>query len=245
MFIKTGQLTYRFGGSIRKLFAGDIVCFWSSIPHQITYAETGNCCEWVSIPLGMFIQWQLPEDFVSKIIQGKMLIFSDSDSWLFKQWEKDLNSNNETARRIVALEVEAKLRRFALSLGLKKKQAASRKRIIPFSTSSLGKIEQINLYIANNYQKKMSVAEIANKVNLHPNYLVSLFRSHCGIGIVDFISQFRISHAQRLLATTDMKILDIAFDSGFSSASNFYIVFKQICQQTPSEYRTLNSPYKL
>lgn len=248
MLIKTGYITYRFGGSVRKLSAGETVCFWSSVPHQIIDTGKDSFCEWLTIPLGLFIQWQLPEYFSSKIIQGEMIIATDytlPDQALFKRWERDLSLNSEAARRIVALEAEARLRRLALSIEGKNLTPASGKRVLPFSSGSLGKIEQMNLYIAGNYQKKLSVAEIAEKVNLHPNYVVTLFRSHCGIGIVDFISRLRISHAQRLLSTTDMKMLDIAFDSGFSSISSFYEVFKRVCKTTPSQYRTGNSLHKL
>jgi AraC-like DNA-binding protein len=248
MFIKVGYVTYRFGGSVRKLSAGETACFWSSVPHQMIDVGKETFCEWLTIPLGLFIQWQLPEYFSSKIIQGQMIIFQDSslaDSSCFEQWEKDLSLNSEAFRRIVALEAEAKLRRLALSIEADNLKSTSGKRVLPFSSGSIGKIEQMNLYIAGNYQKKLSVAEIAEKVKLHPNYAVTLFRSQCGIGIVDFISRLRISHAQRLLSTTDMKMLDIAFDSGFSSISSFYEVFNRVCRKTPSQYRVDNNLHKL
>ena len=43
--------------------------------------------------------------------------------------------------------------------------------------------------------------------------------------------------AERLLATTDMKIVDIAFASGFGSASRFYSAFEALCRQSPKKYR--------
>ena len=248
MFIKTGYVTYRFGGSVRKLFAGETACFWSSVPHQMIDVGKKSFCEWLTIPFGLFIQWQLPEHFSSRVIQGEMIISQENSPTkhsLFEQWEKDLRLNSEAVRRIVALEVEARLRRLALSIEANRLKSASEKRVLPFSSGSLGKIEQMNLYIAGNYQNKLSVAKIAEKVELHPNYAVTLFRSHCGIGIVDFISRLRISHAQRLLSTTNMKMLDIAFTSGFSSISSFYEVFKRACKKTPSQYRVVNSLHKL
>lgn len=248
MLVKGGYITYRFGGGIRKIRKEEVVCFWGAVPHQIIYVEPGARFEWISIPLELFVQWQLPENFAANIIRGEMLILQSPDfnkQLTFAQWEKDLRSDSETARRIVSLEAEAKLRRFAASLDPGKNPADSSRRITPFSPGNLGKIEQVNLYIANNYREKISIARIAAKVRLHPNYLVSLFRKHCGIGLVDFISRFRVLHAQRLLSSTNMKILDIAFDSGFFSASSFYEVFERICKQTPGEYRKNNSLHKL
>jgi AraC-like DNA-binding protein len=243
MFIRAGYVTYRFGGGVRKLSAGETVCFWSSVPHQIIAVGKSSFIEWLTIPLGLFIQWQLPEYFSAKVIQGEMIVAQNSslaEMSPFSRWEKDLSLNSEAARRIVALEAEARLRRLALGLELKKSKEASGKRVLPFSSGSLGKIEQMNLFIAGNYQRKINVARIAKVVGLHPNYALTLFRSHCGIGIIDFISRLRISHAQRLLSTTNMKMLDIAFDSGFSSVSSFYEVFKRVCKKTPSQYRVSN-----
>jgi AraC-like DNA-binding protein len=248
MFIKSGYVIYRFGGSVRKISAGETVCFWSSVPHQIVDTGKDSFFEWLTIPLGLFIQWQLPEYFSSKVIQGEMVFSAGCilpGQSPFAQWEKDLSSNNEANRRIVALEAEARLRRMALSIENNNSKFDDRKRVLPFSSGSLGKIEQINLYIAGNYRKKLSIAKIAAIVHLHPNYVVALFRSHCGIGIVDFIAQLRVSNAQRLLSTTNMKMLDIAFDSGFSSISSFYDVFKRLSKKTPSQYRVDNCYHKL
>lgn len=55
--------------------------------------------------------------------------------------------------------------------------------------------------------------------------------------MVDYWNQLRVSHAQRLLSITDMKVIDIALDSGFGSASRFYTVFKQWVGQSPRQYR--------
>lgn len=47
----------------------------------------------------------------------------------------------------------------------------------------------------------------------------------------------RVSHAQRLLTTTDMKVVDIALDSGFPSPARFYAAFKRNAGQSPAKYR--------
>jgi AraC-like DNA-binding protein len=52
-----------------------------------------------------------------------------------------------------------------------------------------------------------------------------------------FITQHRITHAQRLLATTDDTILDVALDAGFQSLSRFNEAFKAACGCSPSEFR--------
>ena len=51
-----------------------------------------------------------------------------------------------------------------------------------------------------------------------------------------YVSHQRVTHAQRLLATTGAKVLDIAMDAGFGSVSQFHHVFRGITGVPPREY---------
>ena len=55
--------------------------------------------------------------------------------------------------------------------------------------------------------------------------------------INEYLTQHRVSHAQRLLATTDDKIVDIALEAGYPTLSRFYEAFKKSCGCSPSDYR--------
>ena len=98
-------------------------------------------------------------------------------------------------------------------------------------------MEKMAFFIAENYAKPLRVAEIAKAVGIHPEYAVRLFRKTCGMSLVDYVTKHRISHAQRLLATTNRKVVDIAFESGFSSASRFYAAFQKACGKSPKRYQ--------
>ena len=105
------------------------------------------------------------------------------------------------------------------------------------SASALSPVERIASFIAEHYTEPLPIAQIAREVHLHPNYAMSLFRNNYAISIVDYITQYRIAHAQRLLVTTDLNVSQIAIESGFGSVSRFYTAFKATCQQSPGEYR--------
>jgi AraC-like DNA-binding protein len=66
---------------------------------------------------------------------------------------------------------------------------------------------------------------------------MNLFRRTFGTTITTFITHHRITHAQRLLVTTDDAILDIALAAGFQSLSRFNEAFKQTCGCPPRDYR--------
>jgi AraC-like DNA-binding protein len=67
---------------------------------------------------------------------------------------------------------------------------------------------------------------------------MSLFRKQLGVSIGDYINQYRLAHAQRLLITTNATTSSIALDAGFGSVSRFYTIFKKSCGQSPGSYRS-------
>jgi AraC-like DNA-binding protein len=236
IFMERGSLTYRFTGSAMEFREGNVISFWSAVPHRISEVGAGAEMCWITVPLGVFLQWRMPEAFVSRTLQGGIMVSRDplpSDSLSFRQWERDLNFNNDERARIAALEMEARLRRFALETE-RSGVAASRRLKPSFSGGVAGRIEKMTLFIAQNHKKNIRAADVAKAAGLHPNYAVSLFRSHCGAGITEFIQRMRIAGALRLLSTTDAKVADVAFESGFSSLSNFYAVFRRVQKDTPS-----------
>jgi AraC-like DNA-binding protein len=101
----------------------------------------------------------------------------------------------------------------------------------------LNKVEQIACLIAQRYTEQLTVTEIGRAVGLHPNYAMGLFKKAFGTTLLDYLMHHRISHAQRLLATTDEKIVEVAFASCFNSISRFNETFRRACGCTPREYR--------
>ena len=85
--------------------------------------------------------------------------------------------------------------------------------------------------------KPLTTDEIARAVGLHPNYAMALFRKTFGTTMVEFLLQHRLSHAQRLLVTTDDPIIEVGAAAGFQSLSRFNEFFKQACGHPPRVYR--------
>jgi transcriptional regulator GlxA family with amidase domain len=66
---------------------------------------------------------------------------------------------------------------------------------------------------------------------------MALFKKALGLTLIDCVTQHRVSHAQRLLATTDEKIIEVGLKSGFASMSRFHEAFKRACGRSPRDYR--------
>ncbi|AIC94243.1 helix-turn-helix domain-containing protein [Shouchella lehensis] len=92
-------------------------------------------------------------------------------------------------------------------------------------------------YIHQNYDREVSVAEIADAVHLHPGYLQRVFKVSTGTSIHEFLVSYRMKKAKAMLAETDISITDIPHYIGMNSQQYFSTTFKKYEQCTPSAYR--------
>lgn len=104
-------------------------------------------------------------------------------------------------------------------------------------TDSVNAIAVLISYIQENYQKKLTIEELADLVNYSVNYVSRLFKKHCGVNTVEYINRVRLSCVCHELVNTDKKISEIAADSGFSNVSYLNRTFLKLFGCTPHEYR--------
>lgn len=83
----------------------------------------------------------------------------------------------------------------------------------------------------------LSLQTISDAMGLTAPYFSQLFSRETGQGVSTYITGLRMEFAGRLLASSDLKVDDIAAQAGFSSASYFNLVFKKKFGMTPTQYR--------
>ncbi len=92
-------------------------------------------------------------------------------------------------------------------------------------------------YISNHVNKKLSVAEIADRLNMDRSTLSKRFKKELGFNISDFIMRRKLEEAKSLLMFTDKTVSEISEYLCFSSQSYFQNVFKKKYRVTPKEFR--------
>lgn len=241
-FIESGSVTYLLGGNKAVLEAGKLSAFWAAIPHQIIDFGPKTAYYVATIPLPWFLQWRLPEPFAQGLMQGIVMTDptdkrQEDDSKMFGRWESDLTQGNPEIAKIVLLEMQARLARLARELPVPSRVRATRVRGVRLNEAGLNRVEQMACFIAQRYTEPITVQAIADHVKLHPNYAMHLFQKTFGTTLINYLTQHRVSHTQRLLATTDESIAEIAFSSGFNSISRFNDAFRRACGCAPRDYR--------
>ncbi|MBD2871032.1 helix-turn-helix domain-containing protein [Paenibacillus arenilitoris] len=98
---------------------------------------------------------------------------------------------------------------------------------------------KIKDYVGKHYDNmNISTDTVAKHVELSPNYVRSIFKEITGISLSDYITQCRMSEAQRLLIETDDPVSRIAELVGYpENSKHFFTVFKKHFGKTPENYR--------
>jgi len=92
-------------------------------------------------------------------------------------------------------------------------------------------------YIAQNYQEKIWINDVAQYLNVTETTLSRLIKKRTGKSFVDFLNDYRIGFASRWLTETNQTIAEIAVRCGFYNISNFNRIFRKNKGCTPSQYR--------
>lgn len=234
-FILCGSITYHFGSSIVTFGERSLGVFWAAMPHQLVASEPNTYMFWVTLPLALFLKWDLPAALSKQVLDGKPVSAGSNpmDEMQMRRWRSDLDTNEPETCNIMLLELEARLRRMAREIGAPTARATGR---AP-SSAGANKAERMSHYIAEHFTEPLRVEQIARSVHIHPTYAMHLFRETFGISIIDYLTQHRIAHAQQLLATSDKSVMEVALESGFNSVSRFYTAFNAICGKSPRAYR--------
>ncbi|WP_413113849.1 PocR ligand-binding domain-containing protein [Thaumasiovibrio sp. DFM-14] len=102
------------------------------------------------------------------------------------------------------------------------------------------KIEIAISYINNNLSSNLSLDNVSYHAGISRCHFSRQFKEYQGIGFSAYVTQQRIGEAKALLATTCVKICDIAKRVGFNSTSYFSKKFTTACGVTPEEFRSMN-----
>lgn len=96
--------------------------------------------------------------------------------------------------------------------------------------------------IENEYMNNLSLANVAERVGVHPNYLSGLFSKSEGESFGSYLVRLRMQKARDLMDVTAMKVYEIAQRVGYQDYRWFSKVFKQAYGVTPMEYRSGAAP---
>ena len=80
--------------------------------------------------------------------------------------------------------------------------------------------------------------QLAAVAQMSPTYFGHMFKQATGLAPHQYVSLCRIEHAKRLLAETDMPLIEISTQVGCADQSHFTALFRRYVAMTPNAYRS-------
>jgi two-component system, response regulator YesN len=95
-------------------------------------------------------------------------------------------------------------------------------------------------FISKNIYSRLSRNEIAEDVDLNPEYLSKLFKKETGVSLVEYIQNEKMEIARKLLIDTRLSISEIASNLGYYNFAYFSQLFRKFSGNTPGKYRKIS-----
>ena len=106
-------------------------------------------------------------------------------------------------------------------------------------------VQRMQDYIAGHLDGEISMADLADAARYSPWYAHRLFREHTGYGPAEYIRRMRLAQSALRLKAEHARIIDVAFDLGFSSVDGYTRAFRKEFGINPGEYARSPVPIKL
>lgn len=145
----------------------------------------------------------------------------------------EISEEDCPANRLVLESVSLAIASRCVSLNLRK--PAKKARVAPLANWRLHRVIE---YIHAHLFDPIYLADLSNIAGLTRMHFLTQFRLATGFTPNSYVMRMRVEHGRRLLAETDLSIVDIAQMLGFKSQSHFTLVFRKIVGNTPARWRT-------
>lgn len=243
VFVEKGQAEFFIGNKRYILNAGTGIFINTRVIHRFEAMES------VIIPNIVFSPELLsPKESLiyQKYIQP--ILHSSVDSLILSpdiSWQKDILNillkvfavqTSENMREIETVEHLLKL----WSILYVNTKIREQPPLSKSSSLTQAKLQIMMQYIHKNYSTHISLEDIAKTVFLSKSSTLNIFKKYLDTSPINYLVNYRLKRAAKLLATTNNSVLSISQDTGFENVGYFCRKFKELFKQTPSEYRKIN-----
>ena len=91
-------------------------------------------------------------------------------------------------------------------------------------------------YLEAHYAEDVSLEDVAEHVNISPQYFSKLIKKNTGFNFIDWLSMLRVKKAKELLTNSNLTVKEVCFMVGYKDPNYFSRIFKKKIGMTPSEY---------
>lgn len=125
-----------------------------------------------------------------------------------------------------------------LAIQLLRNYTASPVRLTPRIGGLSGrKLLEVKRFMAENYTRELRLEELAQVAGISRFHFAREFKKMTGASPHQYLLKLRIQHAKSLLQSSEMPLIEVGLQSGFSHQSHFTRLFRKFTGTTPQSYR--------
>lgn len=242
-FIANGEGNILVGDTITGYQKGNVIVLGSNLPH--VFKSEINSTE-ASVMLTLFFT---TDSFGSHFFELNEFKSLDPFFTLMKNGFKIQAISKKTEKLFLKLKKANDLERFILFFKIIRSLVSHDKTTLsnfvydkPFTDSEGKRMRLVFDHVMNNYQKDISLEEIAFLSNMTKNAFCRYFKLRTNKTFFQFLIDIRIERASKLLLkNVELSVIEIAEQCGFNNISNFNRKFKELKNCSPLQYRKLNT----
>jgi AraC-like DNA-binding protein len=243
-WLTAGSMDYVIDGRPVSVPAQRLIMFWAGIPHRTVGLDRGEQqssrqCN-VYLPLDSFLHMPNLGRLTETMMGGGVVALSPETIGedTLHRWYQDYRSGDAERADILRQEIALMLRRAAVT---------GWDELMPPWIEGLGSAGRVASplryvvamirHILENLSAPLRAEDVAKVVDLHPNYALNLFTGVMRIPMHKFVVRMRLIRARSLLFEGNLSIENVAFESGFTALSQFYVQFRNAYGLTPRQMR--------
>lgn len=244
LLVLSGELVVTVEGNSHLLQKGDIAVVGKSQPHML-HSDKENQLLVLQFNLDI-MDLCFPQ--LETFQQFNTIIHRDPQCKLWQAVEYNLlviaayHGSHNPYRHLASLRaitsiILAIVQHFQLSAG------PAPKPYIPELTDE--RLKRIHRWISDHYRQDISLQQLAELEGVSTGYLSHFIRQNLGCTFTQFVTKLRTAQAAHLLEATDLSVLDVLLNSGFSDYRYMHKAFLKSFNCTPKEYRAAAKAQKM
>ena len=177
------------------------------------------------------------EKFFQPLMQGQILFpnYFPTDSPSYPALSLCLNAMDDICRTFPAgYQFAVKGQLFSLFYALHSAAPLPENRR---KNKSLDRLKDILKYVEINYKEKIAIADAAKICGFSQSHFMKFFKSVMAVSFTDYLNDYRLTMAARLLLSSSDSVVNIAAETGFENLSYFNRMFKRKYCCTPTDFR--------
>lgn len=237
--METGNVRAWIGDREVEIAAGNAIFVNSRIMHRFQSEADASIPNFLFMPdLIAPMDSRIYEKYVKPIIDSTLTyqIFDKEIAWQAEAIEMIRKIVGVQEKKDCELATSACIQRLWLLL-YENADFQTLKKDTDKSAISLARLQLIMQYIHTNYQKNISLDEMADYAGVSKSTVLNLFRQYLHTSPVSYMINYRLKEAAWLLLKTEKKVSVISKETGFKGVDYFCRTFKEYYHMTPTQYR--------